>query len=71
MSTQPADFAFLVLFNISYKRVLRVAHRVQRNMCNLMNLPEPLEYEKSILGFVEKRSKVRIDIEFTFFIGES
>ena len=58
LSLNPADFMFLVLFKISYKKILKLAHNVQMNTCKLMNLQEPLEYEKSIIGFIEKRSKL-------------
>lgn len=58
LSLNPADFMLLVIFKISYKKVLKLAHNVQVNTCKLFNLEEPLEYEKSIIGFVEKRSKL-------------
>jgi hypothetical protein len=58
----PADFIFLGLFNLLYKKTLRLAHASQTWAFKVMKRSPPLEYDKSILGFVEKRSHLFVQL---------
>ena len=53
----PADFLIFVVFNLMYKKSLRFGHRIQTWAFRVLNFGSPFEYDKSILGFVEKRSR--------------
>jgi len=58
----PADFLFFVVFNLLYKKSFRLAHKLQNWAFKLFNLGTPFEYEKSILGFSEKRSRMFVQL---------
>lgn len=58
----PADFACMVLFNLMYRKALRVGHNLQSAVFKLLKRSAPFEYDKSILGFVEKRSSMFVQL---------
>lgn len=58
----PADFIIFVVFNLMYKKLLRFAHGVQTWAFQALNLKGPFEYDKSIVGFVEKRSRLFVQL---------
>ena len=58
----PADFIFLMFFNLLYKRSLKLAHKAQVWVFKCLQRSPPYEYDKSILGFVEKRSRTFVQL---------
>lgn len=58
----PGDFMFLIIFNLVYKKSLRFGHRVQGWVFKIFNMGTLFEYPKSILGFIEKRSGLFVQL---------
>jgi len=58
----PADFLLLIFFNLFYKKSLQLAHNLQSAVYKLLQRPPPFEYDKSILGFVDKRSGMFVQL---------
>ena len=54
-SIYPEDLFLFVLFHFTYKRILRFSHNVQILLWSFLLLGKPYEFNKSILGFAEKR----------------
>lgn len=74
------DLLFFFLFQLTYKRVLRFAHKAQILLWKFLSLGTPLPFEDSILGFIEERNKVlarlmgfnyiaELSTELLFFLG--
>eukprot|EP01036_Dinobryon_divergens_P029023 gene29023-38069_t len=55
MAMFPVDLLVFLLFQLSYSKTLRLLHQVQVVLWSLLALGEVTEWEKSILGFAEKR----------------
>jgi MscS family membrane protein len=49
------ELMLFVVFRFSFSRALKISHRMQKLAWNVLALGKPLEWEKSILGFVEER----------------
>jgi hypothetical protein len=58
----PVDMLFLVTYNLFYKKSFRSLHKLQVWAFKVLNLGTPFEYEKSILGFAEKRSRLFVQL---------
>ena len=58
MAMFPVDLLVFLLFQLSYSKTLRLLHQTQVVLWSLLALGEVTEWEKSILGFAEKRGRI-------------
>lgn len=49
------ELLLFIVFRFSFSRALKLSHRLQKVAWNVLAFGKPLEWEKSILGFVEER----------------
>ena len=56
VSIYPGDLFLFVLFQLSYQFLLRVAYNFQIVAWKLLKMGKPLEWERSILGFLQDRA---------------
>lgn len=57
-SMYPSDLIFYLFFQLSFKRFLKLFHKLQKISWKLLQLGSPIDYEKSILGFFEDRAEL-------------
>ena len=55
-SIYPGELFLFILFQLTYKGMLRLAHKLQIIAWNLLHMGTPLEWDKSILGFLTDRA---------------
>lgn len=55
-SIYPGELFLFILFQLTYKGMLRLAHKLQIIAWKLLHMGTPLEWEKSILGFLTERA---------------
>ena len=55
-SIYPGDLFLFALFQLSHKRTLRLAHKLQIIACKVLSMGQVLTFNKSILGFLEERA---------------
>ena len=56
MAANPGELLVFILFSLTYKRALRWAHKIQVFAWHLLALGIPLEWERSMLGFMQDRA---------------
>jgi len=55
-ASNPGELIVFILFSLTYKGALRWAHKIQVFTWHLLALGIPLEWEKSMLGFMQDRA---------------
>ena len=55
-SIYPGDLFLFALFQLSHKRTLRLAHKLQIVVWKVLSMGQVLTFNKSILGFLEERA---------------
>ena len=55
-SVYPGDLFLFALFQLSHKRTLRLAHKLQIIVWRVLSMGQVLTFNKSILGFLEERA---------------
>ncbi len=55
-SLYPGELFLFVFFQLTYKNMLRLAHKLQIIAWKLLHMGTPLEWDKSILGFLTDRA---------------
>ena len=55
-SIYPGDLFLFALFQLSHKRTLRLAHKLQIIVWKVLSMGQVLSFNKSILGFLEERA---------------
>jgi small-conductance mechanosensitive channel len=64
----PSELALVMLFKFTYTSVLKAAHSIQTLVYKTLYSTVPLEYDKSILGFVHERSTILVQLmTFNYF----
>ena len=66
----PFDLFMFFMFQLTYKRVLRILHFGQTFFWKIFALGTPLPFEKSILGFIEERNGVLAKLMMFNYIAE-
>lgn len=56
MSIYPGDLFLFVLFQLSYKFILRATYSIQIISWRLLKMGKPLDWERSVLGFLQDRA---------------
>lgn len=69
-SLYPFDLFMFFLFQLTYKRVLRILHFGQSFIWKIFALGTPLPFQKSILGFIEERNGVLAKLMMFNYIVE-
>lgn len=55
-SIYPGELFLFIFFQLTYKSMLRLAHKLQIVAWKLLHMGTPLEWDKSILGFLTQRA---------------
>ena len=56
LASNPGELLVFLFFSLTYKRALRWAHKIQVFAWQLLALGIPLEWERSMLGFMQDRA---------------
>jgi len=55
-SIYPGELFLFIFFQLTYKSMLRLAHKLQIIAWKLLHMGTPLDWDKSILGFLTERA---------------
>lgn len=58
LSIYPDDLLLVILFCLTYRKILRFGHKMQVWAWKMLKVGQPYEYSKSILGFAEDRGRL-------------
>lgn len=61
-SIYPGDLFLFLFFRLTYRKLLKFAHKSQKVVWQLLQLGTPYEWKKSILGFTEERCGLLVRI---------
>lgn len=69
-SVYPADLFLFAIFQLTHKKSLKVAHKLQILVWRLLSMGQVLPFNKSILGFLEERGGMLSKVMGCSYVGK-